>query len=113
MFGDLKTFDIHGKTFAIGQLEILDAKTLTMERREELEEHLKTIHKQEKTDYALIIIKNLSKKEAWILCVDKKTKNLFEKMTQTSYKDDLLFTSRKFNLRKYVRGWLDERLPRQ
>ena len=99
MFGDLKTIVIEGKTFAIGQIEIIGVDELLEKRREEIMSFLNEIQKNENADYTFVNFKDLKKASSEILCVDEETSELLKDLP------DLKF-------RKHIIAWIQEKLKK-
>ena len=109
LFGDLKTIVIKGKTFAIGQIEIIGVDELLEKRREEIMDIMKEIQKTENADYTFVNFKDLEKVSSKILCLDQKTADLLNDLPDSKW-DGLLGTSPNLSLRKQMTAWIQEKL---
>ncbi len=109
MFGDLKTVVIHGKTFAIGQIEIIGVDELLENRQEEIMMLLSKIQKTENADYTFINFKDLEKVSSKNLCLDQKTADFLKDLPDSKW-DGLLGTSPKLAFRKQIIAWIKKKL---
>jgi manganese-dependent inorganic pyrophosphatase len=97
LFGDLKVIVIQGKTFAIGQIEIIGVDELLKNRREEITDIMREIQKTNNSDFTFVNFKDLEKVSSKNLCLDEKTTELLKDLP------DLKF-------RKHIIAWIQEKL---